>query len=77
MGDFQLTAVRSLDFQRSIEKICNKRNDKWSKSVEDRIKSVTDLIARYQGHIGKFQHVFKPIQKIMKHHARVNPLMKR
>ena len=38
-------AVRTLDFQRSIEKACQERNDASSNAVRCRMVSVTDLIA--------------------------------
>lgn len=37
--------VRSIDFQTSINQICNERNDEWSMDVKGRIESVNDLHA--------------------------------
>lgn len=43
--DFELTPVRTIDFQKTVEQICQERNDDWALKVNDRLKAAIDLHA--------------------------------
>ncbi|KAL5020675.1 hypothetical protein ScPMuIL_002240, partial [Solemya velum] len=42
---FNIIPVRTMDFQGTVTKICESRNDEWSRAVYGRILSVNDLPA--------------------------------
>ena len=43
--DFELIPVRTHEFQKTVEQLCQKRNDEWGKKVEERIQHAIDLHA--------------------------------
>eukprot|EP00794_Sanderia_malayensis_P014579 gene14579-16081_t len=43
--NFELTPVRTFDFQKTVEQICQDRNDVWAVKVNDRVKTAIDLHA--------------------------------
>ena len=43
--NFELTPVRTFEFQKTVEQICRDRNDVWAIKVNDRVKTAIDLHA--------------------------------